>query len=168
MEDNAGAVSDGAAEAPFSELISQWLDEGDRLDEDVAASASVTASGSDGPWRRSLSRLREIAARHRLFVLAGVGLLPLALLVATQRVAPPPAIAASVVSVVSTAPPPKPTAASHAPSPPSAIPAARVAVVKPPDRRPAKHRRRRHLVLRDRAGVQTPGSPSPRLRASAH
>lgn len=154
MEDNAGAVSEGVAEAPFSELISRWLDEGDRLNENVAVAGTVPASRIDGRLRQTLSRLRELADRYRLFVLAGVGLLPLALLVATHRVAPAPAIAASMVSVIPTAP----TAASPAPSPPRAIPAPppplravpalRVASVEPPAHRRVKHRRRHHPALR--------------------
>ena len=154
MEDNAGAVSEGVAEAPFSELISRWLDEGDRLNEDVAVAGTVPASRIDGRLRQTLPRLRELADRYRLFVFAGVGLLPLALLVATQRVTPAPAIAASMVSLIPTAP----TAAGPAPSPPWAIPApppptrafaaTRVASVELPAHRPAKHRRRHHPAVR--------------------
>lgn len=157
MEDNAGAVSEGVDEAPFSELISRWLDEGDRLNEKVAVAATVPASRIDGRLRQTLSRLRELADRYRLFVLAGVGLLPMALLVATHRVAPAPAIVASMVSVIPTAPT-APTAASPAPSLPRAIPAPppplravpalRVASVEPPAHRRVKHRRRHHPAFR--------------------
>lgn len=155
MEDNAGAVSEGVVEAPFSELISRWLDEGDRLNESVAVAGTAPASRIDGRLRQTLSRLRELADRHRLFVLAGVGLVPLVLLLATHRVAPAPTIAASMVSVIPTAPKMR-TATSPVPPPPQAnpppslraIPALRVASVDPPAHRPVTHRRRRHSASR--------------------
>jgi len=154
MEESAGAISEGVAEAPFSELISRWLDEGDRLNESAAATGSVPASRIDGRLLQTLSGLRELADRHRLFVLAGVGLLPLALLVATHRAAPAPAVAASMVSVIPTAPTatrpaPSPLRAIRAsPPPPRAVPALRVASAAPPAPRPVKHRRRHHPALR--------------------
>jgi len=40
MEDQGGAPSDGVAGPPFSELISAWLDEGDRLDEKAIATVA--------------------------------------------------------------------------------------------------------------------------------
>ena len=142
MEENAGTVSDGVAEAPFSELVSRWLDEGDRLDENVAAAATGASARVDRPLPRIVSWIREGVARYRLFVLAGVGLLLLPLLMATQRVAPAPAIAASMVAVV-------PVAASPAPSPARAIPGPPVPSVEPSIHRPVKHlRRHHHLVLR--------------------
>ena len=84
MEDPIGAASDGTAPPPFSGLIRDWLDEGDRLDEKAAATAAAIVPAAEGRLRRTVARLRPAFNRYRLFVLAGVGLIPFALFTATH------------------------------------------------------------------------------------
>ena len=141
MEDQAGAVGEGAVEAPFSELISRWLDEGDRLDASAAATAAVAPSRIEGPLRAFFRRLQPGIDRYRLFVLAGVGLIPLVLFLLIQRGAPSSPVVASMTSVA----PSSPVApAARAPSRQLVMPALRVDSVRQPERRPAKRRRRPH------------------------
>jgi hypothetical protein len=147
MEDNERAVSEGVlADPPFSELMSRWLEEGDRLSENVAATATGPSSPTDGSLRLRLLRLRAVVDRYRLFVLAGVGLLPLVLFMAIQRGAPASAVAASMVSVT-------PLPANPAPAPAQAVSARPVESVEPSARRSEKRPRRprsasRHSVSR--------------------
>jgi len=147
MEDQVGAVAEGAVEAPFSELISRWLDEGDRLDESAAASAKMAPSRTEGPLRAFFRRLQPGIDRYRLFVLAGVGLLPLALFLATQRGAPASPVVASMTSVAPVAPaaPMAPRApARPAPARKLVMAALNVDSVQQAQRRPAKRGRPHH------------------------
>jgi len=147
MEDQAGAVGEGVVEAPFSELISRWLDEGDRLDESAAATATVAPAGTEGPLRAFFRRLQPAIDRHRLFLLAGVGLLPLLLFLVTQRGAPGSPVVASMTSVAPIEPiapvepivPARPARAHKL-----VMPALNVDSVQQPERRPAKRLRRPH------------------------
>lgn len=145
MEDQVGAVGEGVVEAPFSEVISRWLDEGDRLDESAAASAKVAPSRTEGPLRAFFRRLQPGIDRYRLFVLAGVGLLPLALFLATQRGAPASSVVASMTSVAPVVPfaPMAPVASPAQPAPARKLvmPALNVDAVQQAQRRPAQRRR---------------------------
>lgn len=85
MQDNESAFTEEAVGPPFSELISRWLDEGDRLSESTSTSRGAAASRAETPFRQTLGRLRAGVAQHRLSVLIGVGLLPLALFLTTQH-----------------------------------------------------------------------------------
>jgi hypothetical protein len=80
MEETSGAVVDAA----FSELVSHWLDEGDRLSAGAAA-VPMPPLAPESRLRHAVQRLRPLIARHRLFVLAGMGLLPLALFLCLHR-----------------------------------------------------------------------------------
>ena len=175
--DDSPVIGESSAEPPFSELISRWLAEGDQL-----AGAPV-ASDTAGPrsaiakwWAPRLERLREIVARHRVLVLAGVGLLPMALFLLTHRSpAPPPvAIAAPApppaVHVAAVIAPPAPARApttTSRPSPVAAVskPAAhsvrKPAPVASGARRHAAKRRRGHPPITKRASG---GSRSPHIR----
>ena len=147
MEDQAVAVGEDVVEAPFSELISRWLDEGDRLDEGAAASATVAPARAEGPLRGFFRRLQPAIDRHRLLVLAGVGLLPLVLFLVTQRGASVSPVVASMTSVAPVEP-----IAPVAPAPPAhparahklVMPALNVDSLQQPERRPVKRRRRPH------------------------
>jgi hypothetical protein len=142
MEDQAGAVGEGVVEAPFSELISRWLEEGDRLDESAAATATVAPSRTEGPLRAFFRRLQPGIDRYRLFVLAGVGLLPLVLFLVTQRGAPVSAVVASMTPVAPSTPVAPVAPAGLAPAWKLVMPALNVDAVQQPGRRPAKRRRR--------------------------
>ncbi len=83
MEDTSGAV----LKAPFGKLISDWLDEGDRLSASAAA-APAPASATESRLRHVIRRLSPVIERHRLSVLVGMGLLPLALVLCLHRAAP--------------------------------------------------------------------------------
>jgi hypothetical protein len=109
MEPQEGAPAEGAGEPLFSDQIRLWLDEGDRLDAESGSMPIVEVAAAPGRFRRALRRLAEQAARHRLTVMAGVGLLPLALFAATHHPAALPATATATVAVVAAAeasPPP--------------------------------------------------------------
>src|SRR6478609_3822404 len=96
MEENSGAVG----QAPFGEpLISDWLDEGDRLSAS-AADAPAPSPATESPLRHVVQRLQPVLDRHRLFVFAGIGLLPLALILCMNRSAPAQAPAATVALAV--------------------------------------------------------------------
>jgi len=141
MEDQAVAVGEDVVEAPFSELISRWLDEGDRLDEGAAASATVAPARAEGPLRGFFRRLQPAIDRHRLLVLAGVGLLPLVLFLVTQRGASVSPVVASMTSVAPVAPvAPAHPARAHK----LVMPALNVDSLQQPERRPVKRRRRPH------------------------
>jgi len=160
MEEQNGAPTDGVVATPFSELISAWLDEGDRLDEKAAATAPGPAT-SETPLRRLAARLRPALDRHRLFVLAGAGLIPFLLFTLTHHSSPEATVALAAAAV--------------APSPPAAAPIDRaiatelpvatespvatelpvatespVVEAKAPAPRPAPHRH--HHVLKRQAG----------------
>jgi hypothetical protein len=114
MEESDGARSEEVVDPPFSDLMRRWLDEGDRLSESGVTSPTGAAARAEVPFRQALSRLRTGVDRYRLFVLVGVGLLPLALFTATHRgAAEPAAVAASTASYA-------PVATDRAPSPPPA------------------------------------------------
>ena len=98
MEETSGAVADASLkEPPFSELISVWLDEGERLSASAAA-APASRPGPESRLRHVVQRLRPVIERHRLFVLVGIGLLPLALILSAHRGAPVPAAPASTIA----------------------------------------------------------------------
>ena len=122
--DDSPVIGESSAEPPFSELISRWLAEGDQL------AATPVAADTGGPrsaiakrWAPRLERLREITDRHRVLVLAGLGLIPMALFVLTHRSAAPPPVAIAVA-----APPP----VAIAVAPPAPPPVVRVAALIPP------------------------------------
>jgi len=84
MEETSGPVIQAPfGEGPFSELISGWLDEGDRLSESAAAAQAPPATESR--LGQTVRYLRPVIQRHRLSVLVGLGLLPLALILGTHR-----------------------------------------------------------------------------------
>ena len=99
MEETS-VVQSPFGEAPFSELISHWLDEGDRLSASAAAAPTPPAT-TETRLRHIIQQLRPVIARHRLFVFAGLGLLPLALLLGTHRGAPSQVVS-SPPTVIST------------------------------------------------------------------
>jgi len=83
MEDTSGPVVQAPfGEGAFSELISGWLDEGDRLSESAAAAPVPPAAESR--LGHAVRYLQPVIQRHRLSVLVGLGLLPLALLLGTR------------------------------------------------------------------------------------
>jgi hypothetical protein len=150
MEESSGSVG----QAPFGEaLISDWLDEGDRLSA-TAAEIPAPSPASENRLRHLLQRLQPVLARHRLFVFAGIGLLPLALIVCTSRGAPAQPPAATVV----VAPPvaasaatesrpaaPVPTDSAPAPAPaPTWVATAPLASAALADPQAAPHRHHHH------------------------
>src|SRR5690242_18735184 len=102
MEQQDGAPSDGVMAAPFSELISAWLDEGDRLDEKAIATAASVPAPVESLGRRIFTFLRPALERYRVLVLAGAGLIPFGLFALTHRsaAAPVPVAAAAPVARV--------------------------------------------------------------------
>jgi hypothetical protein len=125
MEDPSGAPTDGAVAAPFSELIRDWLDEGDRLDESAMATVASAPAVIETRGRRLLGRLRPVVARHRVLVMAGLGLIPFALFALTDHSAAAPASAMVLSASVRAAAPP----VRAVPPPPSAAP---IALALPP------------------------------------
>jgi hypothetical protein len=121
MEDQNGASSDSVRPAPFSELISAWLDEGDRLDEKAIATTASAPPVIETRARRILTLLRPALDRYRVVVLAGVGLIPFALFALTHRSGAVPIAAAATVARV---------------APPSASPLARPAEAPTPAQAP--------------------------------
>jgi hypothetical protein len=164
MEDQNGAASDSVVAAPFSELISAWLDEGDRLDEKAIATTASVPPVVETRARRVLARLRPVFNRHRVLVLAGVGLVPLALFLLTTRSAPASVPALVIAPATLATPPPRPLPAvptplvasmilhPTAPTAPSETPGfceqpqagPTVAEVRSLDPRPAAHRHHHH------------------------
>jgi hypothetical protein len=110
MEDQNGAPSESVAAAPFSELISAWLDEGDRLDEKAIATTASAPPVVETRARRILALLRPALDRYRVVVLAGAGLVAFALFALTHR-SPVPVVAAATVARVALAPEPAPEVA---------------------------------------------------------
>src|SRR5579871_3293565 len=102
----------GSNDALFSERVALWLDEGDRLDVEVAA--APPAPGEHQPSDQG--RVRRLFARHRLGVVAGMGLLPLALFLSLHRGSAPPSVpaAAIVAAPASITPPSQPIAPAPA------------------------------------------------------
>ena len=116
MEETSGAVADASLqERPFSELISVWLDEGERLSASAAA-APAPPPAPESRLRRVFHQLRPAIERHRLFVLVGIGLLPLALILCAHRGTP----AQAAASTVAAAPPVAASPSAQAPPPASA------------------------------------------------
>jgi hypothetical protein len=189
MEDQNGAPSDGVAATPFSELISAWLDEGDRLDEKAIATTVSAPPVVETRTRRILALLRPALDRYRVVVLAGAGLIPFALFALTHRSAAVPAPAlASVVKVATPAAPSVPgperaaTDRTAPPAAPSALPRPEIAGicaseaaptllgVRSPDPRPAlrphHHHHHHHAMQPATCGrgtcvVTRPASPAP-------
>ena len=125
MEDTSGPVIQTPfGEGAVSELISHWLDEGDRLSAS-AAEIAAPAPPPESRLRRVFQRLQPVVARHRLFVFAGIGLLPLVLILSTQRRAPAQPPAATVPLTLPVAAPaisetrPAPSARAHTPPAPT-------------------------------------------------
>jgi hypothetical protein len=174
MEESDGARSEEVVDPHFSDLMRRWLDEGDRLSESGVTSSTGAPARDEVPFRQALSRLRTGVDRYRLFVLVGVGLIPLALFTATHRGAagpaavvastaayapvttdrapsPPPAahvspsVAASKISGVPGATPESAVVALH---PRPAVRRSALAAPKPPPRRPSQHRHRHPSVAR--------------------
>jgi hypothetical protein len=131
MEETSGAVAEAPLkEAPFSELISLWLDEGERLSASAAA-ALAPKPATESRVRQVVESLRLIIERHRLFVFVGIGLLPLALILCIYRGAPAQAAASTIAAPPPVAafpraqsPTPSSAPAEAAPAPvPSSVPA---------------------------------------------
>jgi len=120
---------------PFSELIRDWLDEGDRLDA-TASTARAVPSRPDGPLRRIVRRLQPALAtfdRYRVVVLAAIGLVPFALFTLTHHAPPAPIAVAAVVAAPPSVSPlplaPPPTPAAPAPAPPTSVPPLKAAML---------------------------------------
>jgi hypothetical protein len=161
MEDQGRPSGEGGDDALFSERIRLWLDEGDRLEAEAVAAPAAEPPDEESA-RGSIARLRQVASRHRLGVMAGMGLLPLALFVALHRgSAAPPVSSISVAPAAAlTAAPPPPAASAvaaaepAAAAPPGAPAAGPVAVAEPsadvpeaaaePADRPAHHHHHHH------------------------
>ncbi len=146
MEETSGAVVDASLkEPPFSELISVWLDEGERLSASAAA-APASGPGTESRLRHVVQRLRPVIERHRLFVLVGIGLLPLALILAAHGGAPVPAAPASTIAAA----PPVAASPSVQSPPPSSAPLqsapvrAALASAGSPHAKPEPHRHHHH------------------------
>jgi len=147
VEDTSGASTEGVAGRPFSELISRWLEEGDRLSEAMSTSRGAAVSRAETPLGQALLRLRVGVERHRLSFLVCVGLLSFALFLATHHPhgEPVPVVSASASSLApirtSRAPSPPPAGVQElhelAVAAPKAPPAAREAVVAAPKTPPA-------------------------------
>jgi hypothetical protein len=96
-----------SADPVFSDLIDRWLREGDRLEE-LAGPPAGTHPG-DSPtqldgwklWARNL--LGTVIERHRLEVLVGIGLIPLALFLIVAHHAAPPSTPARTVAALAPA-----------------------------------------------------------------
>jgi hypothetical protein len=106
-----------SSEPVFSELIDRWLRDGERLHE-VAGAPDPTAPG-DSPtqldgWKvRARELVGTVIERHRLELLVGIGLVPLALFLlvtghSARENAPPRAVAAQATRPAA---PPRPAAA---------------------------------------------------------
>jgi len=111
-----------SAEPVFSDLIDRWLREGDRLHQSAGAPASGLPGDSptqvpdlQETWK---TRARELVGaalgRHRLEVLVGIGLVPLALFLMIAGHTAPPAAPAPAVAA-RTAPPRPPAVLSEPP-----------------------------------------------------
>jgi hypothetical protein len=138
MEETSGAVhapfgESPFGESPFGELISAWLDEGDRLSASAAALVAPSAA-AESRFRHVLQRLQPVFARHRLLVLAGIGLLPVALILSMYRgaSAQPPAATVALAAPVArpAAVEPRP-AAQSAPAPALALASIATAIATP-------------------------------------
>jgi hypothetical protein len=101
-EEEHGAPRSGV-EAPFSEMMRQWLDEGDRLGEGVSTIGAGGTSTSVPRLQQILESIRELARRHRLILLAGIGMLPLLVFTVAHRIASAPA---AQIAAVPERPPP--------------------------------------------------------------
>jgi hypothetical protein len=91
--------NEGPGDPTFSEPIRRWLAEGDRLEAEVAAAPVVTPVADERSLRVRLGRLSEAASRHRLSVMACMGLLPFALFLAVHRGGAPAAPGVALVAV---------------------------------------------------------------------
>jgi hypothetical protein len=144
---DAPLVESPFGESPFGELIGLWLDEGERLSASAAA-APAPNPGSESRFRQVLQHLRPVIERHRLFVLVGLGLLPLALILCLHRGAPAQAAASMIAAPPPVAAPPSAQSAApssaraQAPSAPVALARAGSADVKAPPSRHHHHHRR--------------------------
>jgi len=116
------------SERQLSELIDRWLQEGDRLNDQAAATeAAVAPARRLRPWQqRALDLGRMVLERHRLELLVAIGLLPLMLfLIARPGHHPAPAAARHVPAAVPrpsrAAPPPPPRPRAAAPAAPTLL-----------------------------------------------
>jgi len=140
----SGAKDRPSAEAPFSDLINRWLDEGDRISE-VARTGAPGPQHKERPFLELVRGLRAKADRHRFtVVIVAVTLSAIAIAsmravshavlkstptIAAERPAPPPASVAAPAAPTPAADPtaPKPVVAAPVAaveSPPAAAPAA--------------------------------------------
>ena len=121
MQDSERALTEETVVPPFSELISRWLDEGERLSEAMSTSPSwsrtATPARAETPFRQALLRLWAGVERHRLAVLVCAGLLPFGLFLATHRSTHQSTPGLPVAVVSSSASSLAPITASPAPSP---------------------------------------------------
>jgi hypothetical protein len=99
MKQQEEIPAEGPGDPTFSEPIRRWLAEGDRLEAEVAAAPVVTSLADERALRVRLRRLIEAASRHRLSVMACMGLLPFALFLAVHRGGAPAAPAVAFVAV---------------------------------------------------------------------
>jgi hypothetical protein len=127
----SGAKDRTSSEAPFSDLINRWLDEGDRISEVARAGAVGQRHHKERPLLELLRELRAKADRHR-FAVVFVAVTLSAVAVASMR-----AVSHAVLKTTATvaAERPSPPAPLAAPSPPpqpvvAALPA--VAPAAPP------------------------------------
>jgi hypothetical protein len=177
----------------FSDLIDRWLREGERLQE--SAGAPEAGHPGDSPtqvdgWQENRqeqwkARARELVGlafgRHRLEVLVGIGMIPLALFLlvaghAAPQAAATRAVAAPTPAVAARPAPPRPLALLSEPpvtvlAPRPAAPAPAVSHSERKNVHPAKHATtpkrapaRSHQALA-RASRPVPSTPSPITRA---
>jgi hypothetical protein len=99
MKQQEEIPAEGPGDPTFSEPIRRWLAEGDRLEAEVAAAPAVTSLADERALRVRLRRVIEAASRHRLSVMACMGLLPFALFLAVHRGGAPAAPAVAFVAV---------------------------------------------------------------------
>jgi hypothetical protein len=112
-QDQEATTSESAS--PFSELIRDWLDEGDRLDA-KAATARGAPSKPDGRLRQVARQLQPALDRYRLLVLSAIGLIPFAVFALTHH-GPPEAVAVGAAVARPAAMPPAPAVTPPAPTP---------------------------------------------------
>ncbi|HVV50285.1 MAG TPA: hypothetical protein VHO06_11540, partial [Polyangia bacterium] len=67
--EHPGAAPTSVDDSLFSERVRLWLDEGDRLEAEVAARPAAESPVEPGHVGQALRRLGERAARHRVTVL---------------------------------------------------------------------------------------------------
>ncbi len=154
MDDRTRKPGEVDEEALFSERVLLWLDQGERLATEAGAPPEETheEAPAEQPTAKRGS-LRRLFARHRLGVMAGMGLLPLALFAAMHHGSAAPVVPAAAI-VAAPAPATTPASAAPVPAPVTPAPAAAVATAEPPAAEPeavdepsarqGRHRRHHH------------------------